>query len=103
MPIAIIATTIGGLGSIRGSFLGGVFCGIVQQVTALLWSSALQDVPSIGGTSCNAELQSNAVTCWTMPQNTPPRNEPRMLPRPPIVVAMMAIGISVRPFEGSVG
>jgi branched-chain amino acid transport system permease protein len=45
MPIAIIATTIGGLGSIRGSFLGGVFCGIVQQVTALLWSSALQDVP----------------------------------------------------------
>jgi branched-chain amino acid transport system permease protein len=45
MPIAIIATTIGGLGSIRGSFLGGVFCGIVQQITALLWSSALQDVP----------------------------------------------------------
>ncbi len=45
MPIAIIATMIGGLGSIRGSFLGGVFCGIVQQVTALLWSSALQDVP----------------------------------------------------------
>jgi branched-chain amino acid transport system permease protein len=45
MPIAIIATTIGGLGSIRGSFLGGVFCGVVQQATALLWSSALQDVP----------------------------------------------------------
>ncbi len=45
MPIAIIATTIGGLGSIRGSFLGGVFCGVVQQCTALLWSSALQDVP----------------------------------------------------------
>ena len=45
MPIAIIATTIGGLGSIRGSFLGGVFCGVVQQSTALLWSSALQDVP----------------------------------------------------------
>jgi branched-chain amino acid transport system permease protein len=45
MPIAIIATTIGGLGSIRGSFLGGVFCGVVQQTTALLWSSALQDVP----------------------------------------------------------
>jgi len=45
MPIAIIATTIGGLGSIRGSFLGGIFCGVVQQLTALLWSSALQDVP----------------------------------------------------------
>jgi branched-chain amino acid transport system permease protein len=45
MPIAIIATTIGGLGSIRGSFLGGVFCGVVQQLTAMLWSSALQDVP----------------------------------------------------------
>ncbi|MGA3402082.1 MAG: branched-chain amino acid ABC transporter permease [Acetobacteraceae bacterium] len=45
MPIAIIATTIGGLGSIRGSFLGGVFCGVVQQFTAMLWSSALQDVP----------------------------------------------------------
>ena len=35
MPIAIIATTIGGLGSIRGSFLGGVFCGVVQQVHRL--------------------------------------------------------------------
>ncbi len=45
MPIAIIATTIGGLGSIRGSFLGGIFCGVVQQLTAMLWSSALQDVP----------------------------------------------------------
>ncbi|HVC60658.1 MAG TPA: branched-chain amino acid ABC transporter permease [Acetobacteraceae bacterium] len=45
MPIAIIATTIGGLGSIRGSFLGGVFCGVVQQLTAMLWSAALQDVP----------------------------------------------------------
>ncbi|HVC55927.1 MAG TPA: branched-chain amino acid ABC transporter permease [Stellaceae bacterium] len=45
MPIAIIATTIGGLGSIRGSFLGGIFCGVVQQLTALLWNSALQDVP----------------------------------------------------------
>jgi len=45
MPIAIIATTIGGLGSIRGSFLGGIFCGVVQQMTALLWNSALQDVP----------------------------------------------------------
>jgi branched-chain amino acid transport system permease protein len=45
MPIAIIATTIGGLGSIRGSFLGGIFCGVVQQLTAMLWSSALQDIP----------------------------------------------------------
>jgi branched-chain amino acid transport system permease protein len=45
MPIAIIATTIGGLGSIGGAFLGGIFCGIVQQATAMLWNSALQDVP----------------------------------------------------------
>jgi branched-chain amino acid transport system permease protein len=45
MPIAIIATTIGGLGSISGAFLGGIFCGIVQQSTAMLWNSALQDVP----------------------------------------------------------
>lgn len=45
MPIAIIATTIGGLGSIRGSFLGGIFCSMVQQLTAMLWNSALQDVP----------------------------------------------------------
>ncbi len=45
MPIAIIATTIGGLGSIRGSFFGGLFCGVVQQLTAMLWNSALQDVP----------------------------------------------------------
>lgn len=45
MPIAIIATTIGGLGSIRGSFLGGIFCGMIQQLTAMLWNSALQDVP----------------------------------------------------------
>jgi branched-chain amino acid transport system permease protein len=45
MPIAIIATTIGGLGSIRGSFIGGIFCGMVQQLTAMLWNSALQDVP----------------------------------------------------------
>jgi branched-chain amino acid transport system permease protein len=45
MPIIIIATTIGGLGSINGAFLGGIFCGVVQQLTALLWTSALQDVP----------------------------------------------------------
>ena len=45
MPIIIIATTIGGLGSIGGTFLGGICCGIVQQLTAMLWNSALQDVP----------------------------------------------------------
>ena len=45
MPIIIIATTIGGLGSIGGTFLGGIFCGIIQQMTAMLWNSALQDVP----------------------------------------------------------
>jgi branched-chain amino acid transport system permease protein len=45
MPIIIIATIIGGLGSIGGTFLGGIFCGIVQQVTAMMWNSALQDVP----------------------------------------------------------
>lgn len=45
MPIIIIATTIGGLGSIGGTFIGGICCGIIQQVTAMLWNSALQDVP----------------------------------------------------------
>jgi branched-chain amino acid transport system permease protein len=45
MPIIIIATTIGGLGSIGGTFLGGICCGVVQQVTAMMWNSALQDVP----------------------------------------------------------
>jgi branched-chain amino acid transport system permease protein len=45
MPIAIIATTIGGLGSVGGAFLGGIFCGVIQQTTAMLWNSALQDVP----------------------------------------------------------
>lgn len=45
MPIIIIATTIGGLGSVGGTFLGGICCGMVQQLTAMLWNSALQDVP----------------------------------------------------------
>jgi len=45
MPIIIIATTLGGLGSIGGTFLGGIACGIIQQLTALMWNSALQDVP----------------------------------------------------------
>lgn len=44
MPIIIIATTIGGLGSISGTFLGGIFCGVIQQLTAMLWNPALQDV-----------------------------------------------------------
>lgn len=45
MPIIIIATTIGGLGSISGTFLGGIACGVIQQLTAMMWNSALQDVP----------------------------------------------------------
>jgi branched-chain amino acid transport system permease protein len=45
LPIIIIATTIGGLGSIGGTFLGGICCGVIQQTTAMLWNSALQDVP----------------------------------------------------------
>ena len=45
LPIIIIATTIGGLGSIGGPFLGGICCGVIQQTTAMLWNSALQDVP----------------------------------------------------------
>ena len=45
MPIIIIATTIGGLGSIGGTFIGGILCGVIQQMTAMLWNSALQDVP----------------------------------------------------------
>jgi branched-chain amino acid transport system permease protein len=45
MPIIIIATTIGGLGSIGGTFLGGIACGVIQQLTAIMWNSALQDVP----------------------------------------------------------
>jgi len=45
MPLIIVATTIGGLGSITGTFLGGIFCGVVQQLTAIMWNSALQDVP----------------------------------------------------------
>jgi branched-chain amino acid transport system permease protein len=45
LPIIIIATTIGGLGSVGGTFLGGICCGVIQQTTAMLWSSALQDVP----------------------------------------------------------
>jgi branched-chain amino acid transport system permease protein len=45
MPMIIIACTIGGLGSLGGTFIGGIFCGVVQQITAMMWNSALQDVP----------------------------------------------------------
>lgn len=45
MPIALIATVIGGLGSIKGAFLGGIICAVVQQLTGTFWSPALQDVP----------------------------------------------------------
>jgi branched-chain amino acid transport system permease protein len=45
MPIALIATVLGGLGSVTGAFLGGIICGVVQQLTSVLWTSALQDVP----------------------------------------------------------
>lgn len=45
MPLIIIATTIGGLGSIGGTFLGGICCGVIQQLTAMMWNSSLQDVP----------------------------------------------------------
>ena len=45
MPIALIATVLGGLGSVGGAFIGGIVCGVVQQVTSVLWTSALQDVP----------------------------------------------------------
>ena len=44
-PIALIATVVGGLGSVGGAFLGGIACGIVQQLTSVYWTSALQDVP----------------------------------------------------------
>lgn len=45
MPIALIATVLGGLGSVLGAFIGGLICGIVQQVTSVLWTPALQDLP----------------------------------------------------------
>lgn len=45
MPIALIATVIGGLGSVSGAFVGGIVCGLVQQLTSLFWTPALQDVP----------------------------------------------------------
>ena len=45
MPIALIATVIGGLGSVGGAFLGGLLCGVIEQFTGIFWTSALQDVP----------------------------------------------------------
>lgn len=45
MPVALIATVVGGLGSIGGAFLGGILCGVMEQVTSVLWTPALQDVP----------------------------------------------------------
>jgi branched-chain amino acid transport system permease protein len=45
MPIAMIATVVGGLGSVGGAFLGGLICGVVQQFTSAFISSALQDLP----------------------------------------------------------
>jgi branched-chain amino acid transport system permease protein len=45
MPIALIATVLGGLGSIGGAFLGGLICGVIQQLASYLGSAALQDVP----------------------------------------------------------
>ncbi len=45
MPIALIATVIGGMGSIKGAFVGGVLCGIIQQLAGATWSTALQDMP----------------------------------------------------------
>ena len=45
MPIALIATVLGGLGSVPGAFIGGILCGIIQQMTNIFWTPALQDVP----------------------------------------------------------
>jgi branched-chain amino acid transport system permease protein len=45
MPIAMIATVLGGLGSVGGAFIGGIICGVMQQFTNAFLSSALQDLP----------------------------------------------------------
>lgn len=45
MPVALVATVVGGLGSIGGAFIGGIGCAVIQQLTAVLWSTALQNVP----------------------------------------------------------
>jgi branched-chain amino acid transport system permease protein len=45
MPIAFIATVLGGLGSVGGAFLGGIICGVVEQLTSVFWNPSLQDLP----------------------------------------------------------
>jgi branched-chain amino acid transport system permease protein len=45
MPIAMIATVFGGLGSVGGAFVGGVICGVIQELTGTYLSPALQDLP----------------------------------------------------------
>ena len=45
MPIALIATVLGGLGSVGGAFLGGIICGVMEQVASVLMTPALQDLP----------------------------------------------------------
>jgi branched-chain amino acid transport system permease protein len=45
MPIALIATVLGGLGSVGGAFIGGLICGVVEQFTGIFWTTALQDIP----------------------------------------------------------
>jgi branched-chain amino acid transport system permease protein len=45
IPIALIAVVLGGLGSVGGTFVGGIIAGIVQQMTGVLWTTALQNIP----------------------------------------------------------
>jgi branched-chain amino acid transport system permease protein len=45
MPITLIATVIGGLGSVLGAFLGGIACGVISQVAGATAGPALQEVP----------------------------------------------------------
>jgi branched-chain amino acid transport system permease protein len=45
IPIALIAMVLGGVGSVGGTFVGGILAGIVQQMTGLLWNTALQNIP----------------------------------------------------------
>ena len=45
VPIALIAMVIGGLGSVGGTFIGGIMVGVIQQLTGAVWSTALQNIP----------------------------------------------------------
>jgi branched-chain amino acid transport system permease protein len=45
MPVALIATILGGLGSVGGAFIGGLLCGIIEQTASFFGSAALQDIP----------------------------------------------------------